>query len=107
MLRKTNTGYRPIIIDLGMAEYIDQQTYLFDKCGTPGYAAPEMFIGKSKSPQKCDIFSLGVIFYAMYFEAYLDCFASQYLSVRRRIKSCKTIEMEKWFWIWKLWKKIH
>lgn len=65
MLKSTNNGYRPIIIDFGMSEYIDQETYLFEKCGTPGYAAPEMFIGRSKSPEKCDIFSLGVIFYVM------------------------------------------
>lgn len=39
------------------------------KCGTPGYVAPEILNLDTKINEyneKCDIFSLGVIFYKMY-----------------------------------------
>ena len=66
MLRKNtkNTSYKPVIIDLGLAEYSGTEEYLFEKCGTPGYVAPEVFTKGAKSA-KCDVFSLGVIIYMM------------------------------------------
>lgn len=38
------------------------------KCGTPGYISPEIFSSKTSLSynQKCDIFSLGVVFHMMY-----------------------------------------
>ena len=46
---------------------------IYSKCGTPGYVAPEIFLIKSENKSdlakynthKCDIFSIGVIFYYM------------------------------------------
>ena len=32
----------PVIVDLGLAEYTDAKQYLFTRCGTPGYVAPEV-----------------------------------------------------------------
>jgi serine/threonine protein kinase len=66
MLRKNNrnNSYKSVIIDLGLAEYSSTEEYLFEKCGTPGYVAPEVFTKGAKSA-KCDIFSLGVIFHML------------------------------------------
>jgi serine/threonine protein kinase len=43
MLKNTESGFRPVLIDLGMAQEFADSHYLFEKCGTPGYAAPEIF----------------------------------------------------------------
>jgi len=43
---------------------------LFTRCGTPGFVAPEVLGYQSGSKlydEKCDIFSIGVIFYILYF----------------------------------------
>lgn len=32
----------PIIVDFGLACNSDQDSYLFNRCGTPGYVAPEI-----------------------------------------------------------------
>jgi serine/threonine protein kinase len=60
------------IIDFGLATYIDEKEYLYSICGTPGYIAPEVFnydtaIDSTKFDNRCDIFSLGAIFYYMMF----------------------------------------
>ena len=56
------------IIDFGLATYVNASDYIFKKCGTPGYIAPEVFNYDAKSPstfynESCDIFSAGCIFY--------------------------------------------
>jgi len=60
------------IIDFGLATFINASDYLFKKCGTPGYIAPEVFKYDSKVPStfyddKCDVFSAGCIFFYMLF----------------------------------------
>lgn len=42
------------------------EPYVFFKCGTPGFIAPEIFSATSRYDPVCDIFSLGVCFYIMY-----------------------------------------
>lgn len=58
-----------VIVDLGLAEYWDNEKYLYTRCGTPGYVAPEILKIKSAEPgkydSKSDIFSLGVIFHML------------------------------------------
>ena len=59
------------IVDFGLATYINKSDYIFKKCGTPGYIAPEVFGYDHKSPDtaynaSCDVFSAGCIFYYMY-----------------------------------------
>lgn len=51
------------IIDFGLATYVDIGKYYFQKCGTPGYVAPEILHGVEKYAYKVDAFSCGSIFY--------------------------------------------
>ena len=53
-----------IIADFGLAEFSDAEEYLFVRCGTPGYVAPEVLLGKSYD-LKCDVFSIGVILFIL------------------------------------------
>lgn len=56
-----------VIADFGLATKVDQENYIFTRCGTPGYVAPEIanLRDKSKYGPVCDIFSLGVIFHIL------------------------------------------
>lgn len=54
----------PVLVDFGLATYTNNQKFLFTRCGTPGYVAPEIANLKEKDElydEKCDIFSFGVI----------------------------------------------
>ena len=54
------------IVDFGLATRMDVDQYLFPKCGTPGFVAPEVanLVDKNnKYDRVCDIFSAGAIFY--------------------------------------------
>jgi len=58
------------IADFGLATFIDVDEYIFKKCGTPGYIAPEVFKYDQKNPStyyndKCDVFSAGCILFYM------------------------------------------
>mmetsp|Transcript_102253 Transcript_102253/g.142375 ORF Transcript_102253/g.142375 Transcript_102253/m.142375 type:complete len:161 (+) Transcript_102253:331-813(+) len=60
------------IVDFGLATHVDLPEYIFKKCGTPGYIAPEVFKYDQKNPsthynQKCDVFSAGNIMFFMLF----------------------------------------
>lgn len=39
MLRNENS-LDPVIVDFGLAAFVDADDYLFYRCGTPGYVAP-------------------------------------------------------------------
>ena len=57
-----------ILADFGLATSNNVPEYIYFKCGTPGYIAPEIF--KASSPQshysiKCDLFSIGVTLFYM------------------------------------------
>lgn len=45
MLRGKN-GLDPVLVDLGLAADVDSDDYLFYRCGTPGYVAPEVIACK-------------------------------------------------------------
>ena len=52
-----------------MLFFFNKKRFLFPKCGTPGYVAPEIanLIDKAiKYDKVCDIFSAGVIFFKLY-----------------------------------------
>lgn len=56
------------IVDFGLATDSSLEKYLYPKCGTPGYVAPEVLnlVDRNvKYGQECDLFSCGCIFYKM------------------------------------------
>lgn len=56
------------IVDFGLATPCNVHEYIYLKCGTPGYIAPEIAnINKpnDKYTEACDIFSAGVILYKL------------------------------------------
>lgn len=55
-----------VIGDFGLAAHSDQN-YIYDKCGTMGYMAPEIWelSENEKYAQACDTYSLGVIAYQL------------------------------------------
>lgn len=57
----------PVIVDFGLATNADLKEYLFFRCGTPGYVAPEItqLNQSSHIEPVCDIFSLGAIFHIL------------------------------------------
>lgn len=58
------------IIDFGLSTFLKVDKYLYPRCGTPGFVAPEIisYIDENKKyNEKCDVFSLGVIFFTMYY----------------------------------------
>jgi len=65
-------GGKVKIVDFGMATEINIPKYIFNKCGTPGYIAPEIFkYDQNKEStaynDRCDVFSAGCILYYMLF----------------------------------------
>jgi serine/threonine protein kinase len=55
-----------VIADLGLASRTDIAEYLFVRCGTPGFVAPEVVNIKNLNTTYdavCDLFSLGIIFH--------------------------------------------
>lgn len=57
------------IVDFGLATRMDVDEYLFKRCGTPGFVAPEIIKSStdddSKFCSKVDVFSAGVICYIL------------------------------------------
>ncbi|EGR31100.1 protein kinase domain protein, partial [Ichthyophthirius multifiliis] len=56
------------IVDFGLGTFADESPYMFPKCGTPGFVAPEIanLIDKTQRYSViCDVFSAGIIFYIL------------------------------------------
>lgn len=58
------------ICDFGLATNIESKEYLYKRCGTPGYVAPEIVKAdasdlKFRLTPKCDVFSAGVIMHLL------------------------------------------
>ena len=53
------------IIDFGLSNSFANGMLLKTPCGSPCYAAPEMLLGKKYDGNKIDIWSSGIILYAM------------------------------------------
>ncbi len=65
---RASDSYECVIADYGLAEFADSEEYLFVRCGTPGYVAPEVINikdMKTKYTPICDMFSLGLIFHLL------------------------------------------
>jgi calcium-dependent protein kinase len=57
-----------VIIDFGLATPANIDKYIFKRCGTPGFLAPEiakMSKKEDKLSTACDMFSLGCIWYKL------------------------------------------
>lgn len=57
-----------MIGDFGLAESVSSEEYMFIRCGTPGFVAPEVVNIKDQNAKyttKCDLFSVGVIFHML------------------------------------------
>jgi len=52
------------IADFGLSTVIKCEEFLFKRCGTPGYVAPEI-LADEKYDEKVDVFSAGVILYIL------------------------------------------
>jgi len=64
ILKDTENDYDIKLADFGLASVVNQGEYLFKRCGTPGYVAPEI-LNDEKYDQKVDVFSAGVILYIL------------------------------------------
>ncbi|KAJ3187535.1 Serine/threonine-protein kinase par-1 [Gaertneriomyces sp. JEL0708] len=53
------------IADFGFSNYYDPESKLDTFCGSPPYAAPELFQGRKYTGPEVDIWSLGVILYVL------------------------------------------
>merc|ERR1719191_1922016 len=53
------------IVDFGLSNTYAENELLKTACGSPCYAAPEMIAGKQYVPALCDIWSCGVILFAL------------------------------------------
>ena len=57
------------LVDFGLATKYSIKEYLFKRCGTPGFVAPEVINAPSNQNihynAKCDVFSAGIIFYLL------------------------------------------
>ena len=58
------------IIDFGLADNVNSPKNIYQRCGTAGYIAPEVFKYDSENPatfynHTCDMFSVGCILYYM------------------------------------------
>lgn len=65
-------GWDLAICDFGLATYAEEDKYLFVRCGTPGFVAPEIINIRdmtTKSDPISDVFSAGVIFHHLLFGA--------------------------------------
>lgn len=68
ILFNNNEDRIPVIVDLGLATSEKENEYLYPRCGTPGYVAPEIMNIKShktKYSNVCDVFSVGVILHLL------------------------------------------
>lgn len=66
-----NTLGQAKIVDFGLATNTKASNYLYVRCGTPGFVAPEIINIKDTQEAKMssisDVFSAGAIFYHMVF----------------------------------------
>ncbi|KAK3816390.1 MAG: kinase-like domain-containing protein [Benniella sp.] len=65
---KLETPLRPTVklTDFGLAKVIEQDAPLLTtRCGSEDYAAPEIILGQSYDGREADIWSLGVVLYAL------------------------------------------
>jgi len=67
MLTNKKKLYSVKVIDFGLSAFLNDKPYLYKRCGTPGFVAPEIIVSGNDMnyDYKCDIFSAGVILYLL------------------------------------------
>jgi 5'-AMP-activated protein kinase catalytic alpha subunit len=55
----------PLICDFGVSRVMRKDELINEQCGTPAYIAPEIIVEKGYSGLKADIWSMGVLLFAM------------------------------------------
>ena len=58
-------NFRPKICDFGVSRFMINEEIISEQCGTPAYIAPEIIDENGYSGFTADIWSLGVLLYAM------------------------------------------
>lgn len=61
---KKKMGVDIVLADFGLSEFSQRKEWIFKRCGTPGYVAPEILRDKPYT-SKIDVFSLGIILYIL------------------------------------------
>jgi serine/threonine protein kinase len=64
MLERKNDHNGLKIIDFGFSTFFDSLKLIDQRCGTPGYIAPEV-LNMEPYNELCDIYSVGCIFHAL------------------------------------------
>jgi calcium-dependent protein kinase len=64
ILASKENDYEMKIADFGLASFIQRGEFLYLRCGSPGYVAPELLEDKGYY-SKADVFSAGVILYVL------------------------------------------
>ncbi len=68
LLKNKSTESEIVLADFGLATFVNEKDMLYKRCGTPGFVAPEILTYLDNEQfynSKCDIFSVGVIFYLL------------------------------------------
>lgn len=65
LLQKAEGTYKAKVIDFGLSNMTTPGSLLTTACGSPCYAAPEMIAGHPYNGNLVDIWSMGVVLYAM------------------------------------------
>lgn len=65
LILRDEAGYELVLVDFGLGEFVHNKEFLFKRCGTPGYVAPEV-LSDLNYDTKADIFSAGVILYILF-----------------------------------------
>ncbi|CAD8211501.1 unnamed protein product [Paramecium octaurelia] len=68
LFKKPNQIESVCLADFGLATYVHEEVYLYCRCGTPGFVAPEVINIKdltTKYDKVCDIYSLGLVFHLL------------------------------------------
>ena len=76
------------LADFGLSNVMRDGIFLYSSCGSPNYAAPELIIGKVYNGSSIDIWSCGIILYAM-LTGTLPFDEDQIPKLYQKIKECK------------------
>lgn len=65
LLREKNNLDTACLVDFGLADHWNEHSdYLFHRCGTPGFVAPEV-LHDAKYTTQVDVYSLGVLLFTL------------------------------------------